>query len=62
VSQDNEAMNQKYLEKKKEVKRNANGGQTVGQEMIVKCLIKNQTVFYSQDALKETNVSTITSN
>ena len=55
-------MNQKILEGEREEKRNANGGQTVGKEMIVKCLIKNQTVFYSQDALKETNVSIITSN
>ena len=41
----------------------ANGGQTVGQEMIVKInlLIKNQTVVYSQTALKEIPVNLITS-
>jgi hypothetical protein len=38
----------------------ANGGQTVGQEMIVTIIIKNQTVGSSQNVLKEINVNSIT--
>jgi hypothetical protein len=38
----------------------ANGGQIVGQVMIVNFIIKNQTVSSSQNALKEINVNSIT--
>ena len=38
----------------------ANGGQTVGQEMIVTYIIKDQTVGSSQNVLKEINVNSIT--
>jgi len=38
----------------------ANSGQNVLQEMIVICFIKNQIALFFQNAIKETNVNSIT--
>ena len=58
----NQTKNQTLIEMKNKVKEKlfANSGQNVLQEMIVICFIKNQIALFFQNAIKETNVNSIT--